>query len=240
VKIRDYPFDAVLHYDAVSESFLRSQGVRLSGYEALPIAAQDDHAAFDAPKRDIVFLGRSTPHRDTMLGLLKRDFDVFHIAHGWPPLGRERGKTSDFSHLLSGFHIALNLHAEPELSWEPRIQLMMAYGALVVSEPISPNPIIRPGIHFLEANGSRELYELCTKILAEPRHFSGIREAGRAAVYRSLAAGTWWPRFIKAALGGQYSKPTYEPVRLRLEILEICKRYNGFEHLLDSLKSAHG
>ncbi|MGA9869452.1 MAG: glycosyltransferase [Acetobacteraceae bacterium] len=239
-RIQNYPFEYVLHYDEASKSFLEGQGFELSGYVPLPIATEA-YCPVEAPReRDILFLGRSTAHRERHLGQLKLDFDTFHIAHGWPPLRRDRGSTADLTQLVNQFRICLNLHAEEELSWEPRMQLMMACGALVVSEPISPNPYLQPDVHFVEIRTPAELYRTCCDIVSDPDRFDVIRETGHREVVRSLSARACWPRLFESLALGHYERPVYEPNRSRIKTLEICKRYNGFDHLLDSLRSAHG
>jgi len=79
-RIQKYPFEYVLHYDEASKSFLENQGFELSGYVPLPIATEA-YRPVEAPRaRDVLFLGRSTAHRERHLGQLKLDFDTFHIA----------------------------------------------------------------------------------------------------------------------------------------------------------------
>src|SRR6185436_15210566 len=106
-----------------------------------------------------------TPHRERYLGMLKRDMDILHIDHGWPSRVRARN-VDDFLQMVGSFTISLNIHAENEMSWEPRLQTMLACGALVVSEPITPNPHLKPGLHFVEIDNPGKLYETCKDILA--------------------------------------------------------------------------
>src|SRR5262245_48650989 len=133
VETFDRPYDFIFHYDAASTSFLESQDIRLSNFGPLPIATET-YRPLGVPKsRDVLFLGRSTPHLEKFLGLLKRDLDVFHVAHGLPSNLAERNIEREFLPVVCSFKLVLNIHAEPELSWEPRIQQMLACGALVVS-----------------------------------------------------------------------------------------------------------
>ena len=55
--------------------------------------------------------------------------------------------------------ICLNLHAENEISWEPRVQMLLSMGAFVISEPITPNDWLKPGQHFIEVKGKDEFKE---------------------------------------------------------------------------------
>jgi len=64
--------------------------------------------------RNLTFIGRSTEHRERHFGRLKRDCNFLHIAHGIA--GKEA---------LAYYHsapIGLNVHAEPGLSCEPRVE----------------------------------------------------------------------------------------------------------------------
>jgi len=108
-------FDYLFHYDQTSLSFLELMGLRVSGSFVLPVAT----VVWRPPEqtrhiRDLTFIGRSTEHRERHFGALKRDCNFLHIAHG--VVGHEA---------LAFYHsarIGLNIHAEAELSWEPRVQ----------------------------------------------------------------------------------------------------------------------
>ena len=54
-------FDHIFHYDAVSEEFFESQGIKLSGFIALPIATGTYKLHRKERVRDVLFIGRSTP-----------------------------------------------------------------------------------------------------------------------------------------------------------------------------------
>jgi hypothetical protein len=117
--------------------------------------------------RDLTFIGRSTEHRERHFGPLKRDCNFLHIAHG--VVGQEA---------LAYYHsapIGLNIHAEPELSWEPRVQQLMACGPLAVSEPISPNNVFNPGEHFVQTNDPNQTYQICREISAQRAKYEAMR-----------------------------------------------------------------
>jgi hypothetical protein len=120
--------------------------------------------------RDLTFIGRSTEHRERHFGPLKRDCNFLHIAHG--VVGQEA---------LAYYHsapIGLNIHAEPELSWEPRVQQLMACGPLAVSEPISPNNVFTPGEHFVQTNDPNQTYQICREISAQRAKYEAMRRPG--------------------------------------------------------------
>lgn len=207
--IFDRPFDFIFHYDQASESFFHSQGVHLSGFIPLPIAINTLKPLPASPWRDILFFGRSTPHREHFLALLKREFDVLHIAHGFP--GPHGTIERDFLPIVSSFHVALNIHAEHELSWEPRVQQMLACGALVVSEPISPNPYLVAGRDFLVTTSPEDLYETCREILKDPTRYSHVRTSGLEQVRKRLSARSVLPDLFNRLVAGAFPPPRFTP-----------------------------
>jgi hypothetical protein len=198
--------DYIFHYDQSSESFFQSQGVQLSGFVPLPIATRTLKPVATVASRDILFFGRSTPHREEFLGMLKRDYDILHIAHGFP--GPNGLIEKDFLPVISSFRVALNIHAENELSWEPRMQQMMACGILVVSEPISPNSYLVAGRDYLCVTSPAELYETCREVLSNPKKFAHVRDSGLERVRTRLDART-----VFTDLFGNIAAGAYKPAR---------------------------
>lgn len=225
-------FDYVFHYDETSLSFMERMGIRVSGALVLPVAT-GVWCPYEGTQIDwdLTFFGRSTDHRERHMGALKRDYRFLHIVHGI--MGRQ---TIPYYRTA---HIGLNLHAGPELSWEPRVQQMMACGVLVVSEPISPNKLLKPGEDFLETDSAHQTYELCREVLSAPGRFEEIRRAGYEKVTRELSARDVWPRLFERCLEEGFPRPSYDLGRTRLTPFEICAEYSGFEHLLDYLKDEH-
>jgi hypothetical protein len=218
-------FDYVFHYDQSSEFFLRGQGIELSGYFALPIAHQTYKPPLNfVPKWDICFIGRSTTHREEFLLPIKSQFKVIHIAHGI--CGTELLDYINYS------KINLNLHAEPELSWEPRVQLLLACGALVISENISPNDHLIPGKHFLEVKNKDELLPLCDQVLQKYHHYDDIKKDGVRQVHKTLCSYTNFNLLIENILNKKYHRPIFNKNKIDLSALEICKEYNNCEYLL--------
>jgi hypothetical protein len=226
-------FDFIFHYDSSSLSFMGLMGINLSGIVALPVATGAWTAMRGAERAnnwDVVFLGRSTTHREKHFLPLKRDFRFLHIAHGIT------GKD-----ILPYYHastIGLNVHPESELMWEPRVQQLMAAGLLVVSEPISPNEILEPGEHFIETNDPAATYQICKEIVEDPRQFEHIRRAGYERVGNLLSARKIWPSLISGCLGGAFPRPLFDLERVHLGPLEICAEFSGFEHLLHEFRDA--
>jgi hypothetical protein len=229
LKIAQLGFDYIFHYDATSLRFLEQMGVRLSGPFMLPVATATWRGeAPSHPDWDVIFVGRSTIHREMHFGPLKRDLRFLHISHG--VVGKEALA------FYSRSRIGLNVHSEPELAWEPRVQQLMAAGILVVSEPISPNDLLLPGEHYLEVRSPWETYQTCLGILESPEKFEIVRRAGHERVHRELSARKVWPTLIERCLDRDFSKPTFDLAQVRLAPLEICAEFDGFEHLLDQLR----
>ena len=233
LRFSDRKFDFTFHYDEASRSFIELMGIRLSGYQPLPVATQTwrPQSSPVPEKWDIVFLGRSTPHREQFFGPLKRDLQFLHIAHGI------NGK--DAMEYYNAGRIALNIHAEPELSWESRIQYLMACGRLVVSEPLSPNAYFEADRHYVEASSPGDLYEKCLKILSYETEYEVMRAAAREIVCEKLSARLVFPSLFQACVSGLFPKPSYDLHRVRLAPLEVCAEYGGFEHLLDQLANEY-
>jgi hypothetical protein len=171
--IRWKPFDYVFHYDAASLPFLKWDQLFVSGQFAFPVATSV-YCLRERPKTwDIFFIGRSTAHREAHFGFLKHHYNFLHICHGiWgDPL-------VDY---LCAAKICLNVHAEKEVSWEPRMQMMLACGAFVISEKITPNSYLRPGIDYVEIGSP---YELCQAVDYYLQHDADRMQIARSGYKR--------------------------------------------------------
>jgi hypothetical protein len=97
----------------------------------------------------VVFVGRSTKHRERYLVPVKHRFDILHVAHG---VHGER-----LLELFRSTDVGINLHNEPYPSFENRVCLHLAAGHLVISEPLSPSHGLEPGIDYIESTARRLL-----------------------------------------------------------------------------------
>lgn len=148
--IRNKHYDYVFHYDQASLPFLLKDGLKLSGALPFPVATSTYKKIPLDQQWDIFFIGRSTKHRERFFSHLKHVYNFLHIAHGiWGPRLVE---------YISSSKICLNIHAENEVSWEPRMQMLLACGAFVISEKITPNDILRPNIDYIEVSTPQELH----------------------------------------------------------------------------------
>ncbi len=78
----------------------------------------------------MLFVGRSTVHRERYLIDVKHRFDCLHVAFGI--------QVEELEELLDAHQITFNIHNEPYPSFENRVLLHLAAGHLVISEPLSP------------------------------------------------------------------------------------------------------
>jgi hypothetical protein len=163
-------------------------------WRSLPLPVADRYYRRCSPMRPdprLLFVGRSTAHRERYLGPLKHRFDLLHVAHGAGADMVER--------LFDESDIAVNLHNEPYPSFENRVSLHLAAGHLVLSEPLSPSHGLEPEIDYLEIRSPAHLEGMVEVIRKTPEAFMGIRVRGRmkAELFR---ASSVWPRLIHDAV----------------------------------------
>jgi len=214
--IRHKPFDYVFHYDEASLPFMARDGIRLSGAFPFPVATRTYAPRAGEKNWDLFFIGRSSAHREQFFGPLKHRYHFLHIAHGiWgPPL-------VDY---LCQARICLNIHAEDEVSWEPRMQMLLAAGAFVISEQITPNPVLRPNIDYVEIAMPQQLYEAVEYYLAHPAEREKIAASGRARVCECLDAREVYPRLVGQIERGEVPRFAAEPVGAAHEWWQASKR----------------
>ncbi len=155
-------------------------------WRSLPLPVADRFFAPVEPMRaapKMLFIGRSTPHREAILTPLKHHHDLFHIAHGVDG--------DDLARLLSEFQVAVNLHNEPYASFENRVCLHLAAGHLVITEPLSPLHGLEPGIDHLV--GVWDV--VADRLPRAPRTWDGVRLRGRHKA-EQFRASRVWPRLV--------------------------------------------
>ncbi len=143
-----------------------------------------------APPR-LLFVGRSTDHREQLLAPIKRAFPIAHIGHG---LHGEQ-----LLRFLRRADVQLNLHNNPYPSFENRVSIALAAGHLVISEPLSPQHGLRPGTDYLQFDGADELLALVERLARERDAFGEVQQAGRRAAERFRASEVY-PRLVSEAL----------------------------------------
>ena len=139
-------------------------------------------------KPRVLFVGRSTPHREQMLAAAKADHpDLVHEAFG---VG-----ASDLEELMASHDVALNLHNDTYWSFENRVCLHLAAGHLVLSEPLSPQHGLERGIDYLEVSHGGAISFLLDRIERFPRTWHRVRVRGRLKA-EQFRASRVWPRLV--------------------------------------------
>jgi hypothetical protein len=159
-------------------------------WRAVPLPVADrlfDRASPRQGRPSILFLGRSTEHREDFLARAKAELDVVHAAFGIGP--------DEIEDLLAAHQIGVNLHNEPYPSFENRVCLHLAAGQLVVSETLSPTHGLEPGIDYLEVGTPGELLAVLRAAVAYPAAYERVRVRGRRKA-ESFRASRVYPRLI--------------------------------------------
>ena len=159
-------------------------------WRSLPLPVAD---RLYAPVREpsgrpsILFVGRSTDHRERFLKRPKAELDVLHAAHGIGP--------AELSELVATHDIAVNLHNEPYPSFENRVCLHLAAGQLVVSETLSPTHGLEPDIDYLEAGDPEQLIAVLHAAVRFPQAYHRVRTRGRQKA-EAFRASRVYPRLV--------------------------------------------
>jgi hypothetical protein len=154
------------------------------------------------PPAGLLFVGRSTLHREYYLAQAKYRYDLLHVAFG---AGAE-----ELERLLDRFAITFNIHNEPYPSFENRVLLHLAAGHLVITEPLSPTHGLEPGIDYVEIHSPEELTEAARRARYAPGDFMRVRAAGRAKAEQSRASRVW-PALVRDMLLDLRAFATHRP-----------------------------
>jgi hypothetical protein len=184
-------FDRIVSFDPLIADTARAV---LPVWRSLPLPVADslfmDVRERARPPR-LLFIGRSTPHREAMLAPLKACHELVHIGHGL--FG---GRLLRF---LRAADVQLNLHNNPYPSFENRVSAALAAGHLVVSEPLSPSHDLTAGFDYLEARTPEQLLELADRLFDQRDAFLDIQHAGRRQAERFRASRVF-PQLVRDAL----------------------------------------
>lgn len=184
-------FDRIVSFDPL---IAETAGQILSVWRSLPIPVADSLFMDVRPRRSpprLIFVGRSTEHRERMLAPVKRAHPIVHIGHGL--FG------SQLARLLAGADVQLNLHNNPYPTFENRVCIALAAGHLVISEPLSPSHGLRAGIDHLEARTPEQLGELADLLAADHGAHLDVQAAGRRAA-ESFRASRVYPELVHNVL----------------------------------------
>jgi len=163
-------------------------------WRSLPLPVADRLYAPVRPvtgRARMLFVGRSTAHRERLLTRVKHEFDLMHIAFGVAG--------DDLDAVMASHDVAINLHNEPYPSFENRVCLHLAAGHLVISEPLSPTHGLEPGIDYLEIATAPALLRIARELVRYPNAYQRVRVRGRrkaedyraSRVFPRLAEDLW-------------------------------------------------
>lgn len=153
-------------------------------WRSLPIPVGD--RLFREPARlrldplRIVFVGRSTPHREAFLRPVKAAYDLLHVAFG--------AAVDELDGLLSDHDVTLNLHNEPYPSFENRVSLHLAAGHLVISETLNPRHGLEPGRDYIEIQTPDDIIRVLADVENQPDRADAMRQSGREQAERFRAS----------------------------------------------------
>lgn len=163
-------------------------------WKTMPIPVADRYfAPVAAPRatRRVLFTGRSTAHRESILGPAKHAFQVAHLAHG---------VTDDrLIEFLGDSDAGVNLHNEDYPTFENRVCVYLAAGLLLLSEPLSPEHGLAPGTDFIEVRDAEQLYRALLAFHEDAEAFRPVRERGRRKAERFRASYVY-PRLVRDLL----------------------------------------
>ena len=212
-EIRTKPFDYVFHYDRASLPIFEKDGLHLSGEFPFPVATRT-YLYSDLPKNwDLFFIGRSTSRRESYFMPLKHYYNFLHICHGvWG---------SELSNYINSSKICFNIHAENEVSWEPRVQMMLSMKAFVISEKLTPNFYLRSGIDYIEANNPKEIFDAVSYYLNHEEERTQVASHGFNRVKEMLDSRTIFMELFHKILTGGYSKFRAESASLKFNMCSV-------------------
>ncbi len=187
-------FDRIVSFDPLIAETAASV---LPIWRSLPIPVSDslfmDLRERSQPPR-LLFVGRSTPHREELLAPVKRSHPIAHIGHG---LYGER-----LVRFLKRADVQLNLHNNPYPSFENRVCIALAAGHLVVSEPLSPAHGLVAGEHYLQVETPDQLLALARELARDREAYAQVQRDGRAQAER-FRASTVYPDLLREAIRAQ-------------------------------------
>ncbi len=187
-------FKHFYHHDKTSFPILEREGVQPREFISA-ISTKKFYPMGAEKKWDFFFFGRETDHRLEMLLPVKHLWSqkFLHIAHGIDG--------AELNRLMNMSKIGINAHCEKLPAHENRLQVCMASGLFVMSEPLSHNDFFVPGKHFVEFRDSDELIRVARYYLEREDEREEIAQAGFELVTQNLASHIVWPKLVQEVLG---------------------------------------
>lgn len=184
-------FDRIVSFDPL---IAQTASDVLAVWRSLPIPVADE-LFMDVRERGrppaLLFVGRSTEHREQLLASVKGRHRIVHIGHG---LFGER-----LQRFLRSADVQLNLHNNPYPSFENRVCIALAAGHLMLSEQLSPRHELEPGRDYLEFEDGEQLARLIGELRSDPDAYLDVQRAGREKA-EGFRASRVFPRLLREAL----------------------------------------
>ena len=184
-------FDRIVAFDPL---IIETAERVLPVWRAVPLPVADRYYRDVRPPSGhprVVFIGRSTEHRENMLIPAKHAYDILHLAFGVDADMLER--------TLDENDVGINLHNEPYPSFENRVSLHLAAGHLVLSEPLSPSHGLEPAIDYLVVTGPGDIVGAIDAMRRFPGVYHRVRVRGRRKA-ESFRASHVYPRLVRDLL----------------------------------------
>ena len=132
-------------------------------------------SALSSRSIDVSFFGAISPHRERFFSRTARFFadlqTVIYCRRKETVLRADGGVDLLEAARHVGFHskIVLNIHRDEFgfFEWHRIVRLGLATGAVVVSEPCLPHPVLKPNVHYFEESG-RHIQNLVDWLLRTP------------------------------------------------------------------------
>ena len=164
-------------------------------WRSIPLPVGDRYYRPVEPLRGkprLLFVGRSTPHRERVLMDVKHHHDLLHLAFG---VG-----ANELEQALGEHDVGINVHNEPYPSFENRVCLHLAAGHLVLSESLSPSHGLEPGIDYIEFTGPRAARRTRPRCSAASRGSGTACASAGALKAEQFRASRVWPRLLHDAI----------------------------------------
>ena len=185
-------FDRVVSFDPLIASTAEEI---LPVWRSLPLPVSDRmyrDAEPIAARPRVLFVGRSTPHREQVLAMVKAAHPgLRHEAFG---IGMD-----ELLELMASHDVGINIHNDTYWSFENRVCLHLAAGHLVLSEPLSPQHGLERGIDYLEIGHAGALSFMLSQLERFPRTWHRVRVRGRLKA-EQFRASRVWPRLVQDLL----------------------------------------
>jgi hypothetical protein len=196
-------FDRVVAFDPF---IAPAASASLDVWCSIPLPVGDRYfRAVGAPLRGrprLLFVGRSTPHRERVLMDVKHYHDLLHLAFGVGAV--------ELQQAMAEHDVGINVHNEDYPSFENRVCLHLAAGHLVLSEWLSPPHGLEAGMDFIEITGPGSLWHAVEMLGRFPGLWHRVRVRGRLKA-EQFRASRVWPRLLNDAIADVATFGTARP-----------------------------